>query len=93
MNENLDYEVFAQELADAGYCAIGSLISKFKPYKGVGYSTFTKLYEQGVIPITEYCSSVWEFSNSSFAEKIQKGPVDIFWVFIQKALCMYFKVV
>ena len=71
LNENLDYKVCAQELADAGGRALGSLITKFKPYKGIGYSTFTKLYEQGVIPITDYCSSVWGFSNPSFAEKIQ----------------------
>ena len=61
LNENLDYKVCAQDLADAGDRALGSLISKFKPYKGIGYSRFTKLYEQGVIPITDYCSSVWGF--------------------------------
>ena len=71
MNENLDYKAGAQELADAGGHALGSFLSKFKPYKGIGYSTFTKLYEQGVIPIIDYCSSIWGFSNSSFAEKIQ----------------------
>ena len=71
LTKNLDYKVGAQELADAGGHALGSLISKFKPYKGNGYSTFTKLYEQGVIPITDYCSSVWGVLNPSFAEKIQ----------------------
>ena len=58
LNENLDYKILAQELADSGGRAPSSLISKFKPYKGIGYSTFTKLYGQEAIPITDYCSSI-----------------------------------
>ena len=36
LNQNLDYKICAQELTDAGSHALGSLISKFKPYKGIG---------------------------------------------------------
>ena len=71
MNENLDFCESAQELAEAGGRALGSLISKFKVHKNIGYHTFTKLFDHGVKPITDYCSSIWGFANYAFPEKVQ----------------------
>ena len=58
LNENLDHNICAHELTEADGCALGSIISKFKSYKGIGYSTFTKLYEQRVVPIIDYCTGI-----------------------------------
>ena len=71
LDENLDFKVSAQELAEAGGRALGGLISKFKTHKNIGYHTFTKLFNQGITPITDYCNGIWGFKHSSFAEKVQ----------------------
>ena len=34
-------------------------ISKFKSIKNMGFSTFSSLYNAGVIPVTDYCAAVW----------------------------------
>ena len=35
------------------------------------YHTFTKLFDHGDKPITDYCSSIWGFANHTFPEKVQ----------------------
>ncbi len=43
--------------------ALGSVISKFKYFRNVGFKTYSKLYHLGVIPILDYCSGVWGFKK------------------------------
>ncbi len=38
--------------------AMGSIISKFKSLKNVGFETYSKLYHSGVVPIMDYCSGI-----------------------------------
>ena len=71
LDQHIEYKICGQELAEAGGRALGGLIAKFKTYKNIGYDTFTKLYQMGVMPIIDYCSGIWGASNSKFAEKIQ----------------------
>ena len=71
LNEFLDYNVCAQELAEAGGRALGAIIAKFKTFKNIGFETFSKLYNSGVIPISDYASAIWGYRNSGHAEKIQ----------------------
>ena len=80
LNENLDFRESAQELAEAGGRALGGLISKFKVHKNIGYHTFTKLFDHGVKPITDYCSSIWGFANYNFLKKCNSELQDILWV-------------
>ena len=44
-NDNVLILLYADDIAIIRG-ALGGLISKFKPYKGIGYSTFKKEYEQ-----------------------------------------------
>ena len=59
MDEFLKFDVCTKTLASAGGRALGSIISKFRNLKGVGYETFLKLYENKVKPILEYGSGIW----------------------------------
>ena len=78
LNEFLDYQVCALELAEAGGRALGGIISKFKTFKNIGFNTFTKLYHTGVVPINEYASGIWVFRNFRQAEKVQNRAVRYF---------------
>ncbi len=59
-------------LAGAGGRALGSIISKFKSLKNVGFENYTKLYLSGVVPVMDYSPGIWGFNNYSECEKIQQ---------------------
>ncbi len=48
-------------LAGAGGRAMGSIISKLKSVKNVGFETYTKLYHSGVVPVLDYSSGIFVF--------------------------------
>ncbi len=74
-DEFLDFNVTAGTLADSAGRALGAIYSKFKILKGLGYKTYTKMYETGVVPILDYCSGVWGFNRSSKADGIQNRAI------------------
>ena len=51
LDEFLNYDTTAAILAESGGRALGAVYSKFKQLKGLGYNTYTKLYNAGVTPI------------------------------------------
>ena len=53
-DEHLDIDKCAKTLSDAAGRALGSIITKFKQFKNIGYKTFTKLYNSGVSSILDY---------------------------------------
>ena len=59
MDEHLTYKPATKILANAGGRALGGIISKFKSLKDIGYDTYTKLFDNCVIPILEYGAGVW----------------------------------
>ena len=54
----LDYIKTVTMLAESTGRALGSIYNKNKTNKGFVYSIYTILYESGVVPILDYCSSV-----------------------------------
>ena len=42
--------------------ALGKVLAKYYKNKGLGYKTYTKLYESCVCPIMDYCASVWGYA-------------------------------
>ena len=50
---------------------MGGIISKFRTFKNIGFETFSKLCNDGVIPISDYASAIWGYKNSGHAETIQ----------------------
>ena len=49
----------SEVLSNSAGRALGSIISKTRNLKVCGYSTYTKLFNTGVLPILLYCSGVW----------------------------------
>ena len=79
LNEFLDYQVCALELAEAGGRALGGIISKFKTFKNIGFNTFTKLYHTGVVPINEYAV---EFGDFETLGKLKRSKIGRFVIFL-----------
>ena len=77
-DEYLDFDKCAKTLSEAAGRSLGSIITKFKQYKNIGYHTFTKLYKTGVISILDYGASVWGFGNHKYAQQVQNRAIRYF---------------
>jgi len=78
LNEFVDFNVTADTLSGAANRALGAIISKYKQINGLGYYTYTKLYNSGVCPILDYCSEIWGFKEFKQIEAIQHKAIRIF---------------
>ena len=74
-DEFLDYTKTATMLAESAGRALGSIYNKYKINRGFGYSTYTKLYESGVVPILDYCSSVCGYNVLDKIDTIQNRAI------------------
>ena len=70
-NEFMNFTSCADALAESSGRALGGIIAKFKLLKDVGYKTFTKMFEAGVVPIMDYGAGVWGFGKYPSANVIQ----------------------
>ncbi len=52
--------------------------NKYRLNKGFGYNTYTKLYHSGVIPMLDYCSSVWGYCNLDKIDTVQNRTLRLF---------------
>ena len=75
LQDNLDFNVTATILANSGSRALGGIISKFKKLKGLGFNTFSSLFTSGVVPILDYCSSVWGFQSYNQIDSVQNRAI------------------
>ena len=69
IDEFLRSEITGNELAEGACRALGKVLSKFYQNKGLGYKTFTKLYETCVM---DYSSGVWGFSSIDSLDRIHE---------------------
>ena len=77
-HEHIDYNACVDILTSSASRALGSVIAKFKTFKDVGFDTFNKLYHSMVVPITDYCSSVWGYGIFTKAASIQNRAICYF---------------
>ena len=75
LNEHLDYNVIANTLAGAAGRALGGVISKFQSFKNVGFNTFSKMYNTGVVSVMDYCSGIWGYGKFDCCSKIQQRAI------------------
>ena len=54
LHEHVDFGVAAEVLAGAVGRALGSILHKYKQIKGLGYYTYSKLYQSCVCPVLDY---------------------------------------
>ena len=78
INEHVDYNVTAKILADAANRALGSIINKYKSINGLGYNTYTKLFNSGVCPIMDYGSEIWGYKMFPHIDAIQNKAIRVF---------------
>ena len=74
-DEHLTFNNTANTLSDSGGRALGKLLSKLKFLKGLGYNTYTHLFESYVVPILLYGSGVWGYKNFSCCETVQNRAI------------------
>ena len=65
-------------LAEGASRALGKVPAKYYKNKGLGYKTYTKLYESCVCPIMDYCVSVWGHAKNDKIMKIHTRAMRCF---------------
>ena len=75
LDEHLTYEKCSRALAESGGRALGAIWSKFKLMKNVGYNTYTKMFDTGVVPVLDYGSGIWGHSKFVHSEIIQNRAI------------------
>ncbi len=78
LNEFLNYDVTAQVLSDAANRVLGSVINKYKSINGLGYYTYTRLFQSGVCPILDYGSEIWGYKSFNKIDAIQNKAIRIY---------------
>ena len=78
LNEYLDYTESANILAKASGRALGSIITKYKQFKGLDYRTYTKLYNTCVTTIMDYSSAIWGFKQYDKLDTIHNRAMRAF---------------
>ena len=77
-SEKKDYTLNVGNLAAAGGRALGAIISKIHSLKEFGIKTYEKLYSACVVPILDYCSSVWGYKDFSCVDTVQNKSIRYF---------------
>ena len=78
LDEYLNFNTCSKSLADSGGRALGAIISKFKYMKDVGFMSYSKMYESGVIPVVDYGSAIWGSAKHKQSELIQNRTIRYF---------------
>jgi hypothetical protein len=78
LSEHLEYDIMSNNLATAAGRALGSLVNKYKSIKGLGYYTFTKMYNSGICPILDYGAEIWGFRTYPCIDAIQNRAIRSF---------------
>ncbi|CAG2247352.1 HARBI1 [Mytilus edulis] len=76
--KNGDYTSNAENLSAAGGRALGAIISKIHSLKEFGIKTYEKLYVSCIVPILDYCSSVWGFKDLNCVDTVQNKAIRYF---------------
>ncbi len=78
LNEFLDFNITAQVLSDVANRALGSIINKHKAINGLGYYTYTRLFQSGICPILDYGNEIWGFRTFDKVDSIQNKAIRIY---------------
>ena len=78
LSDHLKHSVIAEVLASAGGRALGAVITKFRNFRNIGFSTFTKMYDTSVVPVMNYASEVWGYKEYNVCEKVQQRAIRYF---------------
>ena len=77
-DEHMTFEECAQTLSKAAGRKLGHMFVMNRKLEGMGYKTFTRLYESRIDPVAFYASSVWGVKNFKFQDNIQNKAIRLF---------------
>ena len=78
LDEYLNFTKCSEVLSDSASRALGSIISKFKTLKDAGYTTYTKLFNSGVLSILNYGAEVWGFGKYQKCDNVMNKAMRYF---------------
>ena len=78
LSETFDFTVTATALAESAGRALGSLINKYRAADGLPFSVYTKLYHACVVPIMDYCASVWGFKSYPKCNTVHNRAIRVY---------------
>ena len=71
LDEHLKFNSCSKTLADSGGRALSAVISKFKQFKDIGFTSFTKMFNSCVVPVLDYGSGIWAKAKVNHSDFIQ----------------------
>ena len=77
-HEKCDNTYNSEALGKGAGRALGSIISKIYHLKDFGFKSFEKLFYSCVVPVMDYCSSVWGFKTYQHIDNIQHRAMRYF---------------
>ena len=77
-NEKNNFTLNCEALSKGAGRALGSIISKIHNFKEFGFRSFEKLYNSCVVPILDYCSSVWGYRKLQTIDNVQNRTMRYF---------------
>ncbi|XP_053391650.1 uncharacterized protein LOC128554398 [Mercenaria mercenaria] len=78
LSEHCDFNVMAKHVAKSANRALGLLISKYKLFGGLPFSTYSKLYEATVWSTISYGAAIWGDRQFSCISAIQNRAARFF---------------
>ena len=77
-DEHITFEECAKTLSKAAGRKLGHMFVMNRKLEGIGYKTYTRLYESRIDPVAFYASSVWGVKNFKFQDAIQNKAIRLF---------------
>ena len=78
LDEHLNYKTIGNKLSEAAARATGKLAGKFYSNRGLGFKTYSVLYESCICPIMDYCSGVWGYVQNEKLDRIHSRIMQCF---------------
>ena len=78
LNEYLDYTHTANVLSDASGRALGAVTSRYYSVNGLHYDTYSKLYNNLVVPVMDYSSAIWGYKDYNKNNTVQHRAMRTF---------------
>jgi len=77
-DSNLTFDKTRDTLCGAAGRALGMVVNKMKYINNMGFQSYTKLYENCVCPVMDYCSGIWGIRKFQIAENVHNRAMRFF---------------
>ena len=78
LSQHLSHKATGDSLVGGSGRALGKIIAKHYQNKGLGYKTFTKLYQACVVPVMDYCSGIWGYGDNENLDRVHQRAIRAF---------------